>query len=212
MKPAHPKTPGFTLIELTVTLAVVLVLAMIAFPSFQAQRQRAALRGAGDQLVNFWSQSRFEAVKRNSMVKIGIVQSGSGAAFCIGAATTTLSTDTTPCDCTTAAPSDVTLTCNVARFPPDMGAGQAQWNRVTLAGVTLGGGTTLSNIEPAVIEPKRTTLTVTADDGTVRLLSPPGQNSYQLNLYVDRFGRPILCESTSSTHHLPEYAERICSN
>lgn len=212
MKPARPKIPGFTLIELSVTLAVVLILAMIALPSFQAQRQRSALRGAGDQLANFWGQARFEAVKRNSMVKVGVVQTGSGAAFCIGAATTTVSADVTPCDCTTDAPSDVTLTCNVARFPPDMGAGQAQWNGVTLAGVTLGGGTTLSNIEPAVMEPKRTTLTVTADDGTIRLLGPPGRNSYQLNLYVDRFGRPVLCESASSTHHLPDYAERICNN
>ena len=212
MMPVRRKLTGFTLIELAVTLTVILVLAMIALPSFQAQRQRAALRGAADQLANFWGQARFEAVKRNSMIKVGVVQTGGGSAFCLGAATTTASTDTTPCDCTTAAPSDATLTCNVARFPPDMADGQAQWNGVTLAGVTLGGGTTLSNIEPAVIEPKRTTLTVTADDGTIRLLGPPGRNSYQLSMYVDRFGRPVLCEPTAATHKIAEYAERRCAN
>lgn len=212
MRSVGRKLTGFTLIELAVTLTVVLVLAMLALPSFLAQRQRAALRGAGDQLTSFWGQARFEAVKRNSMIKVGVVQTGNGAAFCIGAATTTNSADTTPCDCTTDAPSDATLTCNVARFPPDMATGQVQWNGVTLTGVTLGGGTTLANIQPAVIEPKRTTLTVTADDGSIRLLGPTGTNSYQLSMHVDRFGRPVLCEPTAATHKMAEYAARQCAN
>lgn len=202
---------GFTLIELAVTLTVVLVLGMLALPSFLGMRQRSAIRGAGDNVLAFWNQARLEAVKRNSYVKVGVVQTNSGAQFCLGAATTTDPNDTTPCDCTQAAP--LSNVCDVARFPSGMtAAGQAEWNRVTLAGVTLGGGTLLTAIEPAVIDPKRTALTVSADDGTISLLGPPGSLSYTLNVSVDKFGRGTICESTSSTHHLPEYIDKTCAN
>lgn len=203
---------GFTLIELAVTLTVALILMMLALPSFEAMRQRAAVRGAANQLLSFWSQARLEAVKRNAMVKVGVIQTNSGAQFCLGAATTTVTSDASPCDCTVAAPADATTTCDVARFPADMVASQAEWNRVTLSGVTLGGGTLITTIYPAVIEPKRTTLTESGDDGTITLLGPPGHFSYKMNLSVDKFGRALICESTSSTHDLPDYADKKCAD
>ncbi|OGT55970.1 MAG: hypothetical protein A3E01_14525 [Gammaproteobacteria bacterium RIFCSPHIGHO2_12_FULL_63_22] len=195
---------GFTVIELMVTVAVMLVLIAIAQPSFESLRQRTAIRTAGEHLASFWNQARLEAAKRNQLVKVGVVQSSSGGVFCLGAATTTDPADTTPCDCTAAAPSsDV---CNVARFPAD----QSDWNRVTLAGITLGGGTNLTDIEPVVIEPKRTNLIVPGDDGTITLASPAGRWNYRLNLSVDRFGRAMLCESTSASDHLSDYGTRQC--
>ena len=124
---------GFTIIELMVTVAVIIVLMLIAQPSFEGLRQRAALRGAGEHLISFWNQARLEAAKRNSMIKVGVVQSSGGSTFCLGAATTTDPTDTVPCDCTSASPSsDV---CDIARFPGD----QSEWRSVTLSGITLGG-------------------------------------------------------------------------
>lgn len=197
---------GFTIIELMVTLAVMLVLMAIAQPSFEGLRQRSAIRGAGQHLESFWNQARLEAAKRNSMVKVGVVQSSSGGIFCLGAATTTAPADTTPCDCREAAPaSDV---CDIARFPGD----QSEWSRVTLVGMTLGGGTTLSTIEAVVIEPKRTNLVVAGDAGTISLAGPAGQFSYRLNMRVDRFGRAMLCESTSAIHHLSDYGTRQCAD
>jgi len=83
------RSGGFTLLELMVTLAVVAILAVAAVPSFEASRQRAAIKGAGDQVLSFWNQARFEAAKRNSLVKVGVYTSG--ASYCIGAATTTMS-------------------------------------------------------------------------------------------------------------------------
>jgi prepilin-type N-terminal cleavage/methylation domain-containing protein len=206
MGSSHRRDKGFTLIELMVTVAIIIIVSMLAIPSFQAQRQRAATRGAGDQMLNFWNQARMEALKRNSMVKVGFRHNSTDNTFCMGAAVTTNSADTTSCDCFSAAPSsDV---CDVARFPQ----ANAEWSSVTLTGITLGGGSTISDMEPAVIDPKRLFLAVAADDGTVTLTGPPGPRTYKLNLSVDRFGRGYLCQSTSSPDILSDYTNtgRVC--
>ena len=205
MRPARPATAGFTLIELMVTIAVMFSFFLMAIPSFATMRQRAALRGAGDEVLAFWNEARFEAVKRNQMVKVGVLRVGTDG-FCLGAATTTNDADTVPCDCASVAPAS--NVCDVARYP----ANQSEWNGVTLLGASLGGGTSLSDLKPAVIEPKRTALTESADKGTIRLAGPPGQLAYKLNLNVDRLGRGLLCESSSATARLPDYDKRRCAD
>ena len=210
--PDHNKAErGFTLIELMVTVAVIVVLVLLAVPSFEGVRQRSAVRGASDQVYSFWQRARIEAIKRNSMIKVSISQTNSGAQFCLGAATTTSSTDTTPCDCTSAAPAS--NVCNVARFPSDMGDSQAEWNLVTLGSYKLGASDwpTSSTIQPAIIEPKRSSLTSTSAAGSITLIGPPGRFSYKMNLVVDKFGRAVTCDSNSATHHLPEYNDRRCA-
>lgn len=195
---------GFTIIELMVAVAVMLVLIAIAQPSFAGFMQRSAIRGSGEHLVSVWNQARMEAAKRNSMVKVGVVSSG--GVFCVGAATTTDPADDVPCDCTVAAPaSDV---CDVARFPGDQG----DWNGATLSGMTLGAGTFPGALEPVVIEPKRTQLIVPADAGTITLTGPGTRFDYRLNMNVDRFGRASLCESENATDHLSDFATRKCAD
>jgi prepilin-type N-terminal cleavage/methylation domain-containing protein len=205
MPQRRPTIAGFTLIELMVSLAVMLSALLMAVPSFAALRQRAVLRGAADDVLAFWNQARFEAVKRNQLVKVGVLRVGVDG-FCLGAATTTNEGDTVPCDCSAAAPS--TNTCDVARFP----SSQSEWNSVSLAGASLGGSTSLSDLKPVVIEPKRTTLTEPADKGTIQLAGPPGQLHYRLNLNVDRLGRGLLCESGNATARLPDYDQRRCAD
>ena len=156
-------------------------------------------------MLSFWNQARFEAVKRNQLVKVAIKTDANGA-FCLGAATTTNEADETPCDCLSAAPT--TNACDVARYPAD----QSEWNRVSLAGVTVGGTTSLSAIKAVVIEPKRTSLTEPADRGTISLAAPPGQAAYKLNLSLDQLGRGLLCESSSATSSLTDYARRRCAD
>ena len=196
---------GFTLIELMVTIAVMFSFFLMAIPSFATMRQRAALRGAGDEVLAFWNEARFEAVKRNQMVKVGAMRVGVEG-FCLGAATTTNEADTVPCDCSAAAPA--VNACNVARYPAD----QSEWNKVTLSGASLGGSSSLSDLKPAVIEPKRTMLTESTDKGTLQLAGPPGQLHYKLNLNVDRLGRGLLCESANATARLPDYDNRRCAD
>lgn len=190
---------GFTLIELMVTLAVFVILATMAMPSFFSFRQRAATRDAGDEALSFWNQARFEAAKRNAMVKVGVYHSGS--TFCLGAATTTDPADSTPCNCSAAAPT--TNVCDVARFPAD----QNEWRSVALSGTpTLGGNTGV-----AVIDPKLTSLTESTDAGAVSFQSPNGRFSYKLNLRVDALGRGVLCESTGDTRPMSDYFDRRCT-
>jgi prepilin-type N-terminal cleavage/methylation domain-containing protein len=196
---------GFTLIELTITLSVALTFCLMAIPSFASLRQRAAVRGAADELLAFWNEARFEAVKRNQLVKVGVFPVAGGG-FCLGAATTTSEADSTPCDCSSAAPAS--NACDVGRYP----ASQSEWNRVTLAGVSLGGTSSIAAPKPVVIEPKRTTLTEPGDKGAITLASPNGGPGYRLNLRVDQLGRGLLCESLSATGRLPDYASRRCSD
>lgn len=199
------RSRGFTLIELMVTLTVVLIFMLMAVPSFAGIKQRSAIRGAADQMLGFWNEARFEAVKRNQLVKVGVM-TGAGGAFCLGAATTTDEADSTPCDCTSASPA--ANVCDVGRYPTD----QADWNRVSLAGVTVGGSTSLAALHPVVIEPKRTALTEATDKGTISLASPPGQAAYRINLSIDQLGRGLLCESSSSTSRLTDYNNRRCAD
>jgi prepilin-type N-terminal cleavage/methylation domain-containing protein len=205
MRVAHSRTQGFTLIELMITLTVVFIFFIMAVPSFGALRQRSAIRGASDQVLSFWNDARFEAVKRNQLVKVG-VRTGPGGAFCIGAATTEDEADGVPCDCMSAAPAS--NTCDVGRYPAD----QSEWNRVSLAGVSIGGSTSLAAIHPVVIEPKRTGLSEAADKGTISLLAPPGQMTYRINLSIDQLGHGLLCESTSATGRLSDYMRRRCAD
>lgn len=196
---ATARARGFTLLELMVTLAVVAILAAAALPSFLEARQRAAIRGAGDQVLSFWNQARFEAAKQNSLVKVGVYTSG--ASYCIGAATTTSATDTTACNCLAASPSS--NACDIARFPAD----QSEWRGVTLSGTpTLG-----SSSGVAVIDPHLTTLASASAAGSVTLADPPGGFSYKLNLRVDQMGRAVLCESTTDTAPMSDYSDRRCS-
>lgn len=200
---------GFTLIELMVTLSVLLILTLLALPSFISFRQRAAVRGSTEQVQSFWNQARFEAAKRNQMVKVGVQQSG--ANFCLGAATTTNQNDTTPCDCLAVAPT--TNICDVASFPAADAtfASQSEWRNVTFV---VASGTTPSlgglNNSVAVIEPKRTALTVSTQAGALTFAGPTGGKSYRVNMLVDRFGRAALCESNLAVDKMSDYTTRRC--
>ena len=191
-------TPGFTLIELMITLTVVVVLLLVAVPSFQAYRQRAALRASADRLVVLWNQARFESTKRNRNVQF-VVDTANN---CVGFAETVQSNPAsdTACSCSTNA-------CGIANFP---GAGNAgAWNGVTLSA----GSTTPAPLSLVIIEPKHTFLTDTSAPGAVTLNGPPGRNAYKLYMRVDAFGRAVLCQPPNAVSKLPDYGPtRTCGS
>lgn len=190
-----PMAKGFTLIELMVALAVLAILAVVAIPSFIDFRERAAVRGAGDQLVSFWANARLEALKRDRLISVSIKKSGN--TMCMGASTTS-----TGCDCFTAG------ACDVDQYPST----QADWRGVTIPSAlkpTLG-PTDTDDDGLAIIDPKRGYLADATDVGGVTIQSP-GANAYRLRLYVDRWARPYLCMPTDSPRGLPDYGTRTCA-
>ncbi len=188
---------GFTLIELMVTLAVLAIILTMAIPSFNDFRQRSALRGASDQFISFWANSRMEALKNNSLVKVSM--STNGTNYCLGAATTTDPADNAKCDCFTA------NACNVGSYPAD----QAEWKRIRFLGDS---DTTIGNTTGVIIiDPKRGGLTNSNRAGYWQIASPTGGVDYRLRVNVDLFGRAVACEPASSPSKMPQFSGRKCN-
>jgi type IV fimbrial biogenesis protein FimT len=70
--------PGFTIIELMVTLAIIAVLLTIVAPSLRDLRMNAAMTGAANDLITDLALARSESVKRG--MRTAICTSTSGAA------------------------------------------------------------------------------------------------------------------------------------
>ena len=193
------RAPGFTLVELLVTMAVLAILLAVAVPSFFAFRQRVVLEGAAEQLVSAWNEARFNALRQDELLKVSLVNDAGD--FCVGVSTTANPADNTPCDCFAAA--GAVGSCNVSVHPGATG----DWNGVTAVGApTLG-----ANSGVAVIDPKRGGITDSSDWGGIALKAPDGAQDYRLNFYVDTRGRPVTCEPSDAPDKMPRYADRRCS-
>ena len=194
---------GFTLIELMVTLAVLAIILTMAIPSFNEFRQRSALRGASDQFISFWANSRMEALKNNSLVKVSMSTSGNN--FCLGAATTIDPADTAKCDCFETVTTDTDY-CAIGRYPAD----QAEWKRIRFlddSDLTIGA----SDNGVVIIDPKRGGLSNTGMAGYWQIASPTGGVDYRLRVNVDLFGRAVACEPASSPSKMPQFSGRRCN-
>ena len=193
------RVAGFTLIELMVGLAILGVLIALTIPAFADLRQRAAVRGAADQMASFWANARFEAVKRNSMVKVGFVRNAAGQ-MCLGAEATTAANDDAHCDCFTAGE------CDVGQYPSE----QSDWRGVGwMAAPTMGDNGT-ADVGVVVLEPRRGALSEPGDIGNVVLRSNPDVVDYRLQFNVDARGRVVLCEPAAAPDKLPDFVDRRC--
>ena len=188
----HPG--GFTLIELMVTLAVLAILLAAAIPAFVDFRERAAVRGAGSELVSFWANAKMEAIKRDVPITVAL-RKDAGGQVCLGA-----STAATACDCFTQ------NACDVAEFPSTQG----DWQGATMVGNPTLGPTDTDGDGVATIDPKRGYLTDSTDVGGMTIQSP-GQHAFRLRFYVDRWARPYLCAPTNSPRILSDYSTRTCA-
>lgn len=202
MHRGNASSRGFTLIEMMVSLAVVVVLLLIALPSYQAQRQRSALRGSSEQVLALWNQARMESAKRNTWIKFS--RNTSGSSYCVGYRAATSATDTTACDCFDSTSADY---CDLGRWPSGSGAAaQAEW-----AGVSLAAPSAATSLVTAVIEPKHAMLGATSQEGAFAIVGPSGQRQYKLYLAVDRMGRGVLCQPTNAVDKMSDYTQRGCT-
>ena len=175
---------GFTMIELMVTLLVLVILAMIAAPSFTAMIEKSRLRGAADDVVNLLGVARAEAVKRQRNVNVAL--GGSTSAWCVGAnrAADPVVGQPTPgatsCDCTT--PSSCVLENQQSVVTPPANSG------VTSDSVT---GNIIFNAQTGALTP------VTTAPGVVTLTS--SSIKFALQITVSPLGQVGACVPSGKT-------------
>lgn len=184
-----------------VTVAVLAVVLVAAVPSFNEFRQRSALRGAAEQVTSFWANARFEALKRNSLVKVSM--GTSSANYCMGAAVTTDPTDDDGCDCFETDTTDSDY-CAVGRYP----ASQTEWQRIRYLDDPED---TIGDDGVVIIDPKRAALASSATTGYWEMGSPTGGPDYRLRVNIDQFGRAVTCEPAAAGSKMPQYADKRCN-
>lgn len=77
---------GFSLIELMVTVAIIIVLAAIALPAYRVWLVNSRVRTAAESIQNGIQRAKSEAVIRNATVRFTL---NTGAAWTVGCATVT---------------------------------------------------------------------------------------------------------------------------
>ena len=72
---------GFTIVELVVSIAVILIITGVALPSFLQSYRTYQLSDAASKAANLLKLTRFEAIRRNTPVSCQIRQAGSATNF-----------------------------------------------------------------------------------------------------------------------------------
>jgi len=123
---ARSRESGFTLIELMVALAVLVIVAMAALPAYRDFFERYRLRGAVDEVTSVIATARAAAVKADRDVTISF--DGDESAWCVGAAAAAEPTNGQPaaaavaCDCVSNSPACL-AGGETLRVPPGKHAG-----------------------------------------------------------------------------------------
>ena len=65
-------TAGFTLIELTVVIAIVAVVVGVSIPFFSSFHQASRLRAAADEMATVLNAARYQALKQNTSVCVAV--------------------------------------------------------------------------------------------------------------------------------------------
>ena len=171
------RSPGFTIVELMVTVAVFAVLAALAVPSFTDFFDRSRVRGAGDEVLSLIATARAEAVENDLDVTLAFVDDGTNP-WCIGANAAAAplagapAAAAAPCDCTTVD------ACMVA--DQQMVMTSADYEDVDIG--ALPAAMTFDSMLGAVVP---------LGTRTVTLTSPSGK--YDLVVQVNGLGQARLC-------------------
>jgi len=183
--------PGFTLVELMVTLAVATVLVVIAVPSFVDFLDKVRLKGVAHNVVDLINDARTESVKQGRAINVRFV--GTSAAWCVGANAAAEPTnlgdtvpDATPCDCTS---SNACIVGGAEKIFP----------------TTLDNGVTVSETLPLSFKFDSRLGTVDSFGTTTVTLSSP-RKRFDLQLTVTPLGQVSLCVPNTSKLPVSEYS------
>lgn len=184
--PPGRRIRGFTLVELMVAVAVAIVLAVLALPSFAGLIERSRLRSAADSIQAALAQARAEAVKNDRPVAVKLA--GTAANWCIGGASAANHAVLAPMGTVTACECDSSPgTCNVnGRQLLRMGS--------EFSGVTVDDATVDTEI---VFDNKQGTISGLAPPDPLILVSSSGD--YTVGVAVSALGHTRLCKVTGVT-------------
>lgn len=187
------RSPGFTLIELMVALAVVAVMVALAIPSFSDFYAKARLRSAADDMASLISTVRMEATKTNRDATLSV--HGTSPAWCMGASqvaqpgvTQPITFSNTDCACDSAP-----ATCQVdgTKRVVDSSA----YGGVTIAAADYSKVLGIDGIYGATLDPASPTSTL--NSMSFNLTSPVSK--FKLTLNVSPMGQTQVCVPAGAT-------------
>lgn len=185
------RTEGFTLIELMITVVILLILLLVAVPSFQDYIQKARVRGAADQVTNLLAKARQAAVMSN--MPVSVLATGSAGDWCVGASqpaepaawalrpstAATCACDSTPSACVVQSESLVVDSSDMASgSPPSVAITGFNFSYTP----KLGSVSTNGAPGKAFMAPAQSSLTITSPN-----------NRYSVDLVVTPLGQSYVC-------------------
>lgn len=159
------KVKGFTLVELLITFAIVMVLAAVSVPLYSEFISAGRVRGAAETLYSFILKVRSDAINAQTTPTI-VFQAGTS--WCFGA--TTAST----CDCT------VSASCNLGQYD------SSTYSNTTLtqSGFTASGSSYVTTING--------TRGIASPGGTISFSTPDGDS---VSVILNTMGFVRICSS-----------------
>lgn len=200
-KPAlRRRSEGFTLLEVLIALAIMVMLVTFGVPSFSSFYSGQRVIGAAEQIYNHLQQARTEAVTRNTTVYVNFTGSGS-TTWSYG-----MSSINSGCDLTKTAATDAGACVmvvddgdgSVYGIGGSTDTGDLVLNRFTSAdysGVTMTIASFSSGSNQFVLSATRGTST----SGTVTLSA----NSKSLKITMSLLGRPKICSPSGTIQGYP---------
>lgn len=173
---------GFTLIELAVAMAVLVIISMAALPVYRDFFERYRLRGAVDDITSVIATARAGAVKADRDVSVSF--GGSTSSWCVGAASAAEPTGGAPaagavaCNCVSNSPQ-----CVVAGSPVRVAPGKHAGVTIASTAATFSFDSKMGLVQPL-------------GSACTSLKSPNQQYTMQIN--VNALGQTSTCSTGPS--------------